>query len=62
VRNKRRSLLTIVSIGASLSLLGLLLGLYHAFYFAKLAPEAASRVRYLEKGKLLAEGEMPDEY
>lgn len=44
LRNRRRSLLTIVSIGASLSLLGLLLALYHAFYFAELAPDAALRL------------------
>ena len=44
LRNRRRSLLTIISIGASLSLLGLLLALYHAFYFAELAPDAALRL------------------
>ena len=44
LRNRRRSLLTIVSIGASLSLLGVLLALYHAFYFAELAPDAALRL------------------
>jgi putative ABC transport system permease protein len=44
VRNKRRSLLTIVSIGASLSLLGLLLAMYHSFYFAELAPDSALRL------------------
>ena len=44
LRNRRRSLLTIVSIGASLSLLGLLLALYHSFYFAELAPDAALRL------------------
>ena len=44
LRNRRRSLLTIVSIGASLSLLGVLLALYHAFYFAELAPDSALRL------------------
>ena len=44
IRNRRRSLLTIISIGASLSLLGLLLALYHSFYFAELAPDAALRL------------------
>ena len=44
LRNRRRSLLTIVSIAASLSLLGLLLALYHSLYFADLAPDSALRL------------------
>ncbi len=44
LRNRRRSLLTIVSIGASLCLLGLLLALYHSFFFTEATPDQALRL------------------
>ncbi len=44
LRNRRRSLLTIVSIGASLCLLGLLVAIYHAFYFTEATPDQALRL------------------
>ncbi|MBM3734915.1 MAG: FtsX-like permease family protein [Acidobacteria bacterium] len=44
VRNKRRSLLTIVSIAASLCLLAVLGVLYHVFFLADAAPEQAQRL------------------
>jgi putative ABC transport system permease protein len=44
LRNRRRSLLTIVSIAASLCLLGLLLALFHSFYYIEATPEQALRL------------------
>jgi putative ABC transport system permease protein len=43
-RNRRRTSLTIVSIGVSMCLLGMLMALYHAFYFGEPAPEEALRL------------------
>jgi putative ABC transport system permease protein len=43
-RNRRRSVLTICSVAASMCLLGLLLAMYHAFFFAEPAPESALRL------------------
>src|SRR5712671_7098460 len=43
-RNKRRSLLTISSIGFSLLLLTLMTSIWRAFYVDQVAPEAARRV------------------
>ncbi len=44
LRHRRRSLLTIVSIAASLCLLGLLVALYHACYFTEATPDQALRL------------------
>ena len=44
LRNRRRSTLTILSIGASLCLLGVLMSMYHAFYYSESSPESALRV------------------
>src|ERR1700732_5043437 len=43
-RNKRRSILTMVSIGFSLLLLTLMISIWRAFYIDQVAPEAARRV------------------
>jgi putative ABC transport system permease protein len=43
-RNRRRTVLTILSIAVSLCLLGVLLAIYHAFYFATPTPSEALRV------------------
>ena len=43
-RNRRRTTLTIISIGVSMCLLGVLMALYHAFYFGEPAPEEALRL------------------
>jgi putative ABC transport system permease protein len=43
-RNKRRSLLTLASIGFSLLLLTLMISIWRAFYIDGVAPEAAKRV------------------
>lgn len=44
LRNRRRSFLTIVSIAASLCLLGFLLTIYHVFFFTKATPDQALRL------------------
>ena len=43
-RNRRRTILTIASIGVSMCLLGVMVAMYHAFYFAAPAPEEALRL------------------
>lgn len=44
LRNKRRTILTIASISVSLFLLGMLIAVYHAFYFRPGPPEQALRM------------------
>ena len=44
LRNRRRSILTICSVGASLCLLGVLMAIYHAFFFTPPTPEQARRL------------------
>jgi putative ABC transport system permease protein len=44
LRNKRRTFLTIASVGVSLFLLGMLLAIYHAFYYRTGPPEEALRL------------------
>ena len=44
LRNKRRTILTIASISVSLFLLGMLIAVYHAFYFRAAPPEQALRL------------------
>lgn len=44
LRNRRRSLLTILSIATSLSLLGVMLALYHSFFLAEPTKEEALRL------------------
>ena len=44
LRNRRRSLLTIVSVGASLCLLGVLFAMYRAFFLAEPTPAQALRL------------------
>jgi putative ABC transport system permease protein len=44
LRNRRRSFLTIISIAVSLCLLGLLLTIYHAFFFTDATPDQALRL------------------
>jgi putative ABC transport system permease protein len=43
-RNRRRSILTICSVAASLCLLGVFMALYHAFFFSETTPEQALRL------------------
>lgn len=44
LRNKRRTILTVASISVSLFLLGILIAVYHAFYFRAAPPEQALRL------------------
>lgn len=44
LRNPRRSLLTVASVAASLCLLGVLLAVYHAFFFTEATAEQAERL------------------
>ena len=44
LRSKRRSVLTIMSIGASLCLLAVLLAIYHSFFYSEATPEQALRL------------------
>jgi putative ABC transport system permease protein len=44
MRNRRRSILTICSVGASLCLLGVLMAIYHAFFFTPPTPEQERRI------------------
>jgi putative ABC transport system permease protein len=44
LRNRRRSVLTICSVAASLCLLGVFMAIYHAFYFSEPTPEQALRL------------------
>jgi putative ABC transport system permease protein len=44
VRNRRRSILTISSIAVSLCLLGVLIAMYHAFFFGEATPGQALRL------------------
>src|SRR4051794_18299070 len=59
-RNRRRTLLTILSIGASLSLLGVLVAVYTAFYLTKETPEQALRLAVRNKVSLVFS--MPEAY
>jgi putative ABC transport system permease protein len=43
-RNRRRTLLTVASIGISMCLLGVMMSMYHAFYLAEPAADEALRV------------------
>ncbi len=44
LRNRRRSVLTILSIAASICLLGVLLAMYQMFYYREVSPEQALRL------------------
>ena len=44
LRSRRRSILTICSVAASLCLLGVLMAIYHAFYFGQATPAQALRL------------------
>ncbi|MSV28736.1 MAG: ABC transporter permease [Bryobacterales bacterium] len=59
-RNRRRTTLTIVSIGASLCLLGVLMAIYHAFYFSDPPPEQA--LRLVTRNRVSLTFQMPQAY
>src|SRR6202162_4765280 len=43
-RNKRRTILTIISIGVSMCLLGVMITMFHAFYLSAPSPQEARRL------------------
>lgn len=59
-RNRRRTILTILSVGASLCLLGILMAIYHAFYFA--APSPGAELRLVTRNKVSLAFPMPEFY
>src|SRR5262249_33753133 len=59
-RNRRRTVLTILSIAASLSLLGILMAIYAAFYFS--APPPAQALRLVARNKVSLVFPMPEAY
>ena len=59
-RNKRRTILTILSIGVSLCLLGVLLAIYHAFYFSDPTPDQA--LRLVTRNSISLARPMPEAY
>lgn len=59
-RNKRRTFLTIGSVGVSLCLLGILLSVYHAFYFSTPAP--GSELRLVTRNKVSLARPLPQYY
>src|SRR5216684_1052338 len=59
-RNRRRTVLTILSIAASLSLLGILMAIYAAFYFS--APPPAQALRLVVRNKVSLVFPMPEAY
>ncbi len=60
LRNRRRSILTILSIAFSLCLLGLLTALYHLFYFSE--PTADSAMRLITRNRVSLANPMPLSY
>ncbi len=60
LRNRRRSILTICSIAASLCLLGVLMAMYHAFYFS--SPPASQALRLVTRNKVSLTVPMPIYY
>ncbi|MEZ5404194.1 MAG: FtsX-like permease family protein [Bryobacteraceae bacterium] len=60
IRNKRRSILTILSIAASLCLLGVLMAIYHSFYFSEASPDQA--LRLLTRNKVSLANPLPVSY
>jgi putative ABC transport system permease protein len=59
-RNKRRSLLTILSVAASLCLLGVLMAIYHSFYFTE--PSADQALRLVVRNKVSLANPLPLSY
>jgi putative ABC transport system permease protein len=59
-RNRRRSVLTICSVAASLCLLGVFMALYHAFFFSEATPEQA--LRLVTRNRISLANIMPTSY
>ncbi len=59
-RNRRRTVLTILSMGVSLMILGLMMAIYHAFYFTNTPPE--QDLRLVTRNKVSLALPMPQFY
>jgi putative ABC transport system permease protein len=59
-RNRRRTALTILSVGVSLCLLGLLMAIYHAFYFSTSTP--AQDLRIVTRNRVSLTLPLPQSY
>src|ERR1700676_108385 len=59
-RNKRRTSLTILSVGVSLCLLGVLMAIYHAFYLS--TPSQYSALRLVTRNKVSLTVPLPQSY
>jgi putative ABC transport system permease protein len=59
-RNRRRTILTIASIGISMCLLGVMIGLYHGFYLA--GPDPGEALRVVTRNKISLTQPMPLAY
>ena len=60
LRNKRRTVLTVLSIAASLTLLGVLMGMYYAFYFSE--PSSQQALRLITRNKISLAVPLPVAY
>jgi putative ABC transport system permease protein len=60
LRNKRRTILTVLSIAASLTLLGVLMGMYYAFYFSE--PSAQQALRLITRNRISLAVPLPYSY
>ncbi len=60
LRNKRRTLLTVASISISLFLLGMLISVYHAFYYQEGAPDQA--LRLVTRNRVSLTFSLPEHY
>jgi putative ABC transport system permease protein len=60
LRNKRRTILTILSISVSLFLLGMLFAMYHAFYYRQGPPQQA--LRMVTRNKVSLTFSLPEYY
>jgi len=59
-RNRRRTILTIASVGVSLCLLGVLMAIYHAFYFSD--PTPAQTLRLVTRNRVSLALPLPQYY
>jgi putative ABC transport system permease protein len=60
VRNRRRSVLTVCSVAASLCLLGVLMAIYHAFFLTPASPNSA--LRLITRNRISLTNVMPMSY
>ena len=59
-RNRRRTVLTVLSIGVSLCLLGVLMAIYHAFYFSE--PPPGTELRLVTRNRISLARPLPQYY